>query len=336
MPTGLSSRGCAARLNFIAAAGVLLTMRCCFLQLALACSLLGVAVGQGSAPAAPASPSAAEVTPPAIELKPDASGNVPQEQIRELLRRVSENDLENFKRLRNYTFVQRQETQQLDGHGRVKKVESRTSEWLQIYGEPVQRVIAKDDKPLSEKDAKKEEEKIQKIIDKRKNESDDDRRKRLQKEEKDKEEDRQFVLEVADAFNFQLAGSEVLDGNDTWVLDAEPRPGYEPEHRDARMLTKFKGRIWIDRSELQWIKLDMTAIDTLSYGLILARIHKGTHVLVEQMRFNQEVWVPKHVAVHVDARVALLKNFDANIDVTYRDYKKFRTDTKITVVGETE
>ena len=311
-------------------------MRCCFLQLALACSLLGVAVAQESAPTVPAPPSAAEATPPAIELKPDASGNVPQEQIRELLRRVSEHDLENFKRLRNYTFVQRQETHQLDGHGGVKKVESKTSEWLQIYGEPVQRVIAKDDKPLSAKDAKKEEEKIQKIIDKRKNESDDDRRKRLQKEEKDKEEDRQFVLEVADAFNFHLAGSEVLDGNDTWVLDAEPRPGYEPKHRDARMLTKFKGRIWIDKSELQWVKLDMTAIDTLSYGLILARVHKGTRVLVEQTRFNQEVWVPRHVAVHVDARVVLLKNVDADIDVTYRDYKKFRTDTKITVVGETE
>ena len=311
-------------------------MRCYFAQFAFACSLLGVAVGQESSPAVPTFPPATEATVPAFELKPDASGNVPQEQIRELLRRVSENDLGNFKRLRNYTFVQRQETQQLDGHGKVKKVESKTSEWLQIYGEPVQRVIAKDDKPLSENDAKKEDKKIQKIIDKRKNESDDDRRKRLQKEEKQKEEDRQFVLEVADAFNFHVVGSEILEGRDTWVLDAEPRPGYEPKHREARMLTKFKGRIWIDKSELQWVKLDMTAIDTLSYGFILARVHKGTRVMVEQTRFNQEVWVPRHISAHVDARVALLKNFDADIDVTYRDYKKFRADTKITVVGETE
>ena len=239
-------------------------MRCRVVQAALCLSLLGSAVAQVSTPEASTAQPGAESPAPAIELKPDSSGNVPQEQIRELLRRVSENDLENFKRLRNYTFVQRQETHQLDGHGRVKKVESRTSEWLQIYGEPVQRVIAKGDKPLSESDAKKEDEKIQKIIDKRKNESEGERRKRLEKEEKDKEEDRQFVLEVADAFNFHLVGSEALDDRDTWVLDAEPRPGYEPKHRDARMLTKFKGRIWIDKSELQWVKLDMTAVDTLS------------------------------------------------------------------------
>ena len=29
-----------------------------------------------------------------------------------------------------------------------------------------------------------------------------------------------------------------------------------------------------------------------------------------------------------------LKNFDVEADVTYRDYKKFRTDTKIVPVGE--
>jgi hypothetical protein len=33
--------------------------------------------------------------------------------------------------------------------------------------------------------------------------------------------------------------------------------------------------------------------------------------------------------VKVDVRLALLKNFNVEDDITYRDYKKFRTDTKI-------
>jgi len=37
---------------------------------------------------------------------------------------------------------------------------------------------------------------------------------------------------------------------------------------------------------------------------------------------------------HLDARVALLKNYREDIEQTFRDYKKFRTETKITVVGE--
>ena len=47
----------------------------------------------------------------------------------------------------------------------MKKAETRTCEVLQIYGEDVERLIAKDDKPLPAGEAKKEDEKIQKLID---------------------------------------------------------------------------------------------------------------------------------------------------------------------------
>ena len=273
---------------------------------------------------------------PPIELHPDASGNVPQEQIRELLRQVAEKDMANDKRQRNYTYIERDEEHHLDAKGNVKKVESRTSEILMIYGEQVERRVAKDDKPLSADEAKKEDEKIQKIIDKRKNESEDDRRKRLEKEEKNREEGRKFVTEVADAYNFRLVGSEVMDSHDAWVLDAEPRPGYEPKSKEAKFLPKLKGRIWIDKAETQWVKFDILTIDTISLGAFLARIHKGTHVTVETARINDEVWLPKHVQVHIDIRLALLKNLNVDVEQTFRDYKKFRSESKITVVGETQ
>ena len=272
--------------------------------------------------------------PVPLDLKPDATGAVPAEQIRELLRRAEAKDLENDKRERDYTYLEREEQHHLDGHGKVKKIESRTSEVLEIYGEQVERLTAKDDKPLSAGEAKKEDDKIQRIIDKRKNESEDGRRKRLEHEEKEREEDRKFVLEVADAFNFRLIGSEAIDGRDAWVIEGEPRPGYEPKERNAKMLSKFKGRVWIDKADSQWVKLDVTAIDTLSIGFVLARIHKGTNFVVELTRVNDEVWLPKRVQVHLDARVALFKSYDEDIELTYRDYKKFRTETKVTVVGE--
>jgi hypothetical protein len=282
------------------------------------------------------STSAAASTSPTrpVDLKPDASGVVPLDQIRELLRQAEEKDIENDKQQRDYTYTEREERHHLDGHGAVKKVDSRTSEIVAIYGEPVGRLTAKDDELLSADETKKEDEKIQKIIDKRKNESEDDRRKRLQKEEKERQEDRKFVLEVADAFNFRLIGSELVDGQDTWVLEGEPRPGFQPKSREAQMLTKFKGRIWIDKKEEQWVKLDVTAIDTISVGFVLARIHKGTHIVVELTQVNDEVWLPKHVQLHLDARIALFKGYDEDIDQVYRDYKKFRTDSKMTVVGE--
>ncbi len=321
-------------------------MRLCVGMIFAAVLLAGCSFGQDgvSAPTSPRPSTPATAVSPAvvakpndlkpIDLVPDASGAVPAEQIRELLRRAEEKDIENEKRERDYTYIERNEEHHLDGHGAVKKVESRTSEILEIYGEPVERLTAKDDKPLSADDAKKEDEKIQKIIDKRKNESESGRRKRIEKEEKQREENRKFVLEVADAFNFRLAGSEKIDGRDAWVLDAEPRPGYQSKNRGAQILSKFKGRVWIDKTEDQWLKLDLTAIDTLSVGLVLARIHKGTHVLVELTKVNDEVWLPKHVQFHLDVRIALFKNYNEDVEQTFRDYEKFRTSTKITVVGE--
>lgn len=296
--------------------------------------LTALALAQAPPEATPNAVSPPPVSEPAIKLEPNASGAVPPEQIRALLMRAEEKDLENDKRLRDYTYIERQEEHKLDAHGAVAKTEIRTLEVLEIYGEEVEKLIAKDDKPLSDEDAKKEDEKVQKIIDKRKNESDDARRKRLEKEEKSREEDRKFVLEIADAFDFRLVGSETIDGHDAWVLEGEPHPGYQPKHRDARMLSKFHGRVWIDKAEAQWLKLDITAIDTISIGLFLARIHKGARVVVDLTEVNKEVWLPKHVQFRLDARVALVKNYREDIEQTFRDYKKFRTESKITVMGE--
>ena len=71
-------------------------------------------------------------------------------------------------------------------------------------------------------------------------------------------------------------------------------------------------------------------------GLFLARIHKGSRIIIEQTRINDEVWLPQHINLKVDVRLALLKNLNVEDDITYRDYKKFRTDSKIVPVGEVQ
>ena len=50
-----------------------------------------------------------------------------------------------------------------------------------MFEEPIRKLIAKDDKPLPPKDAAKEEDKVQKIIDERKKEDEGKRKKRLER-----------------------------------------------------------------------------------------------------------------------------------------------------------
>lgn len=263
-----------------------------------------------------------------------ATTQLSQDQIRDLIREAAEKDMENDKKQRDYTYIQREEEHKLDGKGEVKSSESRTYEIMVLYEEPVRKLIARDDKPLSDNDARKEDEKVQKIIEKRKNESEGDRKKRLEKQDKDREDGRRFVKEIADAYTFRFAGKENLGERETLVIDADPRPGYEPHMKDAKFLPKFRFRVWLDQNDKQWVKLDIQCIDTVSVGLFLLRVHKGSSIQIEQVRVNDEVWLPRHVSLKLDARLALLKGLNMAEDVTYRDYKKFRTDTRILPVGE--
>jgi hypothetical protein len=270
------------------------------------------------------------------DLKPDAHGALSQEQMQRLLRVVADKDIENDKRLRNYTYIERDEEHKLDGKGRIKSTEAKTYEVMELYGEQVQRLTEKDDKPLDAKDAAKEEEKIQKIINKRRDESENDRKKREEKEEKGREEDRKFVLEVADAYNFKLVGTELVGGREAWVIDGEPRPGFVPHMKQSKFLTKFRGRVWIDKSDFQLAKMDVECLDTVSWGLFLARIHKGSRFMLEQTRVNEEVWLPRELTVKVDVRLALLKNFNVDLEQSFHDYKKFRATSRVLAVEDVQ
>lgn len=104
--------------------------------------------------------------------------------------------------------------------------------------------------------------------------------------------------------------------------------------KEAKFLPKFRFRVWLDKAETEWVKLDIQCIDTVSVGVFLARIHKGSNIQIEQTRVNDEVWLPQHIAIKLDARLALLMGVNLTEEISYRDYKKFRTDTKIVPAGE--
>ena len=265
---------------------------------------------------------------------PSAPGALSKEQIATLIQKATDNDMENDKKQRDYTYTERDVENNLDGKGRTKSTETKTYDVLNIYGEQVQRLIEKNDKPVSEKEAAKEEEKIQKVIDKRKNESEKDRQKRAERDAKDREEGRQFEREIVDAYNFTLLGTELVGGREAWMISAEPRAGFVPHMKYANYLPKFHGKIWIDKADMQMSKMDVEALDNVSWGLFLARFHKGSHFMIEQTRINDEVWLPREVDFKVDVRLALLKSFNVDAQQTFRDYKKFRADAKIIGISD--
>ena len=248
---------------------------------------------------------------------------------KEIVRRSVEMDHHNFERAQKYTCTQRQVIKHLDKHGNVKSTEIKTYDINYYYGEFYSRLAQIDDKPLSEKDRKKEDEKLEKFLAKRRKESEEDRQKRAEKDKKEREEGRAFVRDVVNAYDFRLVGDDQVSGEDTWVIEAVPRKDFKPTQPHADMLKKIKGRMWIEKKDYNWVKVEAEAIDTISFGLFLFRIHPGSRFVLETAHINNELWALKRLYINGSARIALFKNESAEQEDVFSNYKKFSTSITI-------
>jgi hypothetical protein len=265
-------------------------------------------------------------------LLPAVQGQAPDPL--EIIRRSVEKDRLNFERANDYSYVQHSEQRLLDKEGRVSKVESRTYDVIVIDGEPYEKLIARDGKPLSESEARKEQEKLDRELARRRSERPGERSRRLSEQEKRRREGREFAREIPEAFTFRLAGQATLEGRPVWVIEAEPKPGYKGKARRADLLSKFRGKLWIDQLDYQWVRVEAETIAPVRFGWILAKLDPGARMTFEQRRVNEEVWLPSRAQMQLAARLALVRKLRAEVEVVWRDYRKFRTDSRITGVSE--
>ncbi|MEQ1883591.1 MAG: hypothetical protein ABL967_00895 [Bryobacteraceae bacterium] len=242
-----------------------------------------------------------------------------------IVRRSLDRDWTDFTTQRDYVYQQRSEFRDFDRSGMVKNRRSETREIQILFGRRYERKIARNDHPLSPVEERKEQEKLDREAAKRSRETANDRA----RWEKQRAEDRAFVRELPDAFTFLLTGSETISGQPAWVLEAEPKPGFRPKHSRADMFKKVRAKIWIEQATYHWVKMEALVLDTLSFGLGLFRVAPGTTMFFEQLRVNDEIWLPSSIKIRGDARLALLKKVRAEMDLTYSGYRKFQGDSRI-------
>src|ERR1700728_438959 len=86
----------------------------------------------------------------------------------EIVRRATDRDFTNYENRKNYTYQERTEVREYNTKGKLGKTDIETHEILILEGQPYEKLVARNDQPLSEKDAKKEQGKMDKEVDKRK------------------------------------------------------------------------------------------------------------------------------------------------------------------------
>jgi hypothetical protein len=67
----------------------------------------------------------------------------------------------------------------------------------------------------------------------------------------------------------------------------------------------------------------------VGWGL-LGRVHKGSRMLVERRKINDEVWLPARVTFEVVGRSLLVRKFSVRAVTEFSEYRKFDVATSET------
>jgi signal recognition particle subunit SEC65 len=248
---------------------------------------------------------------------------------REIIRRCVNLDQSNWMRRKDYTWNARETTRHLDSSGQLKSTDSEAWETLILFGKPYRKTTERDGQPLSSSEQQKEQQKIDRAVAQLERETPEQRAARLAQEQKERTKDFEFLNEMPDAFNFQIAGEEKIDGRDTWVISAQPNLNYHPKHGDAKAFQKIEGRIWIDKAESQWVRIEAKTTGVISWGWFLARLDPGASLALEQTRVNDEIWLPRREFLSGAGRLGILKKLREEQEVIWTNYRKFQVDSTL-------
>ena len=256
-----------------------------------------------------------------------ASSNPTGAELREILKKSVDEDNLNFEPSRNYVYIEDKVTRFVDAQGKATKSSSETHERMVLYGEPYERLIRRDGKPLSAKQERAEREKLDKETARRRQEPAEAKAKRL---ETGRQKSLACNTEFVDGFHFRLLGVESVNGRPAWKVAADPIPGGPPRCKAMKQIEMFRLTIWIDQEDGKWSRFEADNVAPVSAGGIIARAPAGAlHVTFELTRREAGVWLPAHAQVRSNVKLMLVTTLHEEIEFTYSAYRKFQSESKI-------
>jgi hypothetical protein len=248
---------------------------------------------------------------------------------RELVRLSIAQDQLDWVRMKDYTWQASSVERHFDSRGKVESTRREAWEALILDGQPHRRTLERDGRPLSPAEQRSEQQKLDQAFKKLNSETPAEKQRRLEDAEKQRKREFAFLSEIPDLFDLRLEGESTVDGRPVWVVSGTPRPGAKAKSRDAQMLLKVRGRMWIDKASYQWAKVEAETTATISWGLFLARLNSGAKLTFEQTEVNSELWLPKRLFLSGGGRIGLVKRLVQDQEIQWSNYRKFSVDSKI-------
>lgn len=213
----------------------------------------------------------------------------------------------------HYVYKERDEDQRLDPDGRVRSQDVDDSITILVDDAPFEQLVKRNGRPPSAEEQRKQDAKLAIL----QRETPQERAARL----REQQENRSFIREVPKGFDFQLIGEEIINRRPAYVLRATPRPGYRPNGKYGKLMSKVQGKLWVDKQDFGWVKIEGEVTQPFSLGLFLARVLRGSRITMEQSSFDDGIWMPKRIELRASAKILFIKSYDINKILTYSDYQ---------------
>jgi len=258
-------------------------------------------------------------------------------RFKSLAQRVAENEKRNRLLEMSYVYEVTRQKFSLGNNSEVLDSESHTFDVTPLEDGDYRRLVKKDGKPLSEKEARKEQEKLDHNIRKHSHLSKSERENLEKKRSERRRKEEQLWDEGLKAFDLAFSGEENLDGGKTLVFIVTPRASYIPRDSDLKILKLIKGKIWVDEVEVQIKRAEIEFIEDFKLGAgFLAKVNRGSTLKVWQRKVNHEAWFPYHSEVVANGRVLVFKGFNLKFVSDFTNYRKFETQVNIVPAATTE
>ncbi len=213
----------------------------------------------------------------------------------------------------HYFYMERDEDRRLDSLGQVKSENVDVTRMIVVNGARFEQIVEHNGQLPSAMEQRKSDEDLDKL----KHETPEEQTARVRKDQ----ENRSFLRDLLEAFDFRLIGEEAVGGRPAYVLQATPHPGYHAHGKYGKMFSKVEGKLWVDKQDFGWVKVDGEVTQSFSMGLFVARVQRGSHIILEQTCVGDAVWVPKRLEVRASATIFFLKSLNMDRILTYSDYR---------------
>jgi hypothetical protein len=264
----------------------------------------------------------------AIQSAASAAPERPIPDIPTLMRQVEANERRAEAIQKDYIYREDREINRLDSSGGIKKEEESAYEIFWIDGVPVERLIRKDGKDLSPDELKKENDRIDKQVEKAKE-------RRAKQDPNHIETDAEghsgiSAARILELGTFSNPRREYVDGRPTIVVHYLGDPNAKTNNRTEAAFKDLEGNVWVDEDSrmLQHVEGHFVNDFKIGGGLVI-NIHGGFHFEATNRRVNNEVWLPSTINANGFFRYLLFFSVNGEAHFRFSDYHKFKASSTI-------